>query len=334
MDKILKKPLAKQKNVYLIFGEEDYLLDRFVERYIDKFVAEEVKDFNLTFLEDEQDFPANLKSKVSTVPVMSETRFVIARCENYFANKNTDDQILISLLENFPSTTKLIIVVYGKIDRRLKVNKAVKKQGKIVNLKPPRYQNLDQWIKKRFQKEGKTVDNKSISFLEHMFNNRLQRLDTEIEKIVTCFHNKDSLVYNDLRQIISKDRLLKDDVIFSFLDAFSSKDYGKALQILNEMLNEGEYPLKILAMINRQLRMLISVKELKKKGKAPQKTASILGEHPYPVKKCYRFCNNFSFEELEELLERSLETNKALVTGKYNDHRLALELMLLEHRTK
>ena len=329
--KILNKPLSEQESVYLVYGEEDYLLEKFLQNYIDEFVSDEIKGFNLTHLEDDSsDFARQLKNKASTVPVGAERRFVIAHCKNYFVQKNTEDDILISLLSNFPESTILLIAVYGDIDRRIKINREVKKAGQIINLSAPRKGQLDEWIKKQFIRRNKEVDRKSISFLEYMFNSNLLQLNSEIEKITTCFHEQEKLTYQDIRNIISRDRLLKDDIIFSFVDAFSERNKGKAIQILNEMLSAGEPPLRILAMINRQLRLLISAKELKSEGQTYRQAAKKLGEHPYPIQKCYRFCDNFSFSELEKFLSRALEANRALVTRKYEKNRLALEIMLLE----
>ncbi|MFW6269262.1 MAG: DNA polymerase III subunit delta, partial [Bacillota bacterium] len=194
----------------------------------------------------------------------------------------------------------------------------------------PRYKKLDSWIVEKFKEKNKKVDKKSINLLEHMFNNKLDRLNSEIEKIVTCFPEKELINFKDIKKIISKDRLLKQNIIFDFVDALSKKEKGKAIKILNEMIEAGEIPLMILAMVTRQIRLLLSVKELKNQGNSSQKIADILNEHPYPIKKCYRFSDNFTVEELEILLERVLETNLDMVTGKYDNNKIALEMTLLE----
>ena len=331
LEKILKTTLSEQPPFYLVYGEEDYLINQFVEQYVEKFVDEDIKDFNLSFIDDSQkNFIQNLKNSLVTVPIMSKQRFVVANCEEYFVSKSSQDDKLISILTNIPETSRLIIAVYGKIDGRIKLNKTVKKVGQTVHRKPPRFQNLDNWIKEEFVRRGKQIDKKGISLLEHMFNNNLQQLSVEIDKIVTCFYEQEKITDMDIKKIVSQDRLLEDDVIFSFLDAFSQRNKGKALQILREMLYIGEYPLSILAMINRQLRLLISIKELKQEGNAPREIASILNQHPYPVKKCFSTCDNFSFLELEKFMERVLQANLELVTGRYQNKDLALELILLK----
>lgn len=332
IDKIIKKPFNKLASVYLIYGEDDLLLNQFQNKFKEFFAKNNfMSSFNISFLADDQeDFVFKLKNYLMTLPVNADKRLVIASCENYFLQKNEADSILKNLFSNFPDSSILLIKVKGKIDRRLSLNKAVGKIGRIINLQPPRFQDLDKWILNSFRKKEKSIDKKSVKLLEHMFNNNLERLHTEIDKITTCFIDKNEIRYSDIIKIVSRDRLLKDDIIFTFLDAFSKRDRVQSLKILNEMLYAGEYPLKILTMITRQLRLLISIKELKNMNYRPDKIAKILKEHPYPVKKCYNFCDNFSKEELFTFMERALEANYAIVSGKYSQDQMALEMILFK----
>lgn len=329
LKKILNKKEDELKPVYLIYGEERYLLDKFKNKFIDNFVDEKMKDFNLTFIEEDKDFFAKIRNSVNTLPAGTEKRYVVARCEDYFSSKTTVDQIMIDLLQNFPDTAILLIMVDGNIDGRIKINKELKKVGEIIDLKPPRYNDLDKWIRNEFKKRGKRIDNKSVKLLENMFNNKLQRLDSEIEKIVTYNYEQDLIRYDNMQDVVSKDRLLADNVIFSFVDALSEKKKGEALVILNEMIDSGELPLRILGNIIWQLKLLILVKDLKMKGKRPQEIAGILKQHQYPVQKSFDRSDNFSSGELEIILERFLEANLEIVTGKYNDKKMALEMALI-----
>ena len=333
IEKIIKKEIDQLKPVYLVSSEDSYLLEKCEEKFLNKFNADDLSDFNITRLEEgdykEGEFVNKLINQVSTLPLISKKRLVVVKCENIFQKKSKYDDQIIKLLENFPESTILLVIIPGSIDKRLKINKTVKKTGKIIELKPPGYKELDRWISKQFTDKGKKIDKKSIKFLEHMFNNNLKRLATEIEKIITCYYEKELITFDDIKKIISKDRFLKDDIIFSFLDNLSERKKKKALSLLNEMIENGEFPLKILFMISRQIRLLLSVKELKNEIKSPNKIAGILGEHPYPIKKCFKSCENFTGEELELLLEKLLEANHSILTGKYSD-KMALEMTLLE----
>jgi len=329
-DNILNKKLNDLKSIYLIYSEEKYLLEEFRKKFEDKFIGDKIRDFNLNYLDDDNsDFILKLKNNSRTLPTFSDKRFIIANCKNYFTQKNSVDSELINLFSNFPDTTILLLLVEGEIDKRIKVNKMIKKNGVIVELNPPKYKNLDNWIRKKFNDQEKRIDKKSINLLEEMFSNNLQLLENEIEKINSCFLDKKSIKVNDIKKIISRDKTMKENIIFSLTDALSERNKEEAITLFNEMINNGENPLMILSMIKRQLRLLIQVKELKSKGYKHKKIANILNEHPYPIKKCYYQVDNFRDNELDILLERFLEANIDILSGKFKEKKVALEIAML-----
>ena len=330
-EKILNKTKENLNSMYLLNSEESYLRDEFIDNFIDNFVDENIRDFNLTFLDDEKDsFVDKLINAVTTLPVMANKRYVIAKTAEYFIKKSTRDERLIKLIKNIPETTILLIVPEGKIDKRIKINKVIKNRGRIVELKPPAYRELDEWIRNKFNEEGKKIDSEGIKLLEKMFNNKLQRLNSEIKKIITFCSEKKLIDYEDIKKVISKDRLLKDNVVFDFIDALGEKNTARALKILNEMIEVGEIPFKILGNIIWQLKLLLQVKALKKCGQKPGKIASTLSQHPYPVKKTYKKCVNFEEKELELILERFLQANLEMTTGKYKDAKIPLEMAIMD----
>lgn len=328
--KILDKRIDQLKPVYLLYSEEKYLLDEFVDEFINKFIDDGIKDFNFNYIDDEEENFVNiLKSQVNTLPVMADKRFIIVKSENFFKKKTSQDNQLIKLFNNFPDTTILLILIEGKIDKRLKIIKSIKKTGEVVEINPLKYKDLDDWIKIQFKSKGKKVDKTVIETLKKMFNNELQLLESEIEKIITFNYEKEFINVSDVLDIISKDRLINDEEIFSFTDALIGKEKGKALKILNEMIEDGAVPFMILGTIVWQLNLLLSVKELKKKGLNPDQIAKVIKKHPYPVKKSYRQSDNFTLEEIELLMEKFLKANYDIVTGKYNE-KMALEMAILK----
>lgn len=328
LDKILNKSIDELKPVYLITGEESYLLNDFKEKYIKKFIENQAGDFNFTFLEEVENFPAILKNQVNTPPFMADKRYIIARTTEYFTMKHEDDQLLINLFKNFPDTTILIILVDGKIKRNLKVIQELNKIGEIIEIAAPRYAELDKWIINQFAKRGKSVDEQGIRLLEQTFNNNLQMLESEIEKITLFKSDEEKIGLNDIQGIISKDKLIEDTLVFSLTDALVAKKPGLAIVVLNELLLSGAIPLKILGTIVWQIKLFLSVKILKARGKNPLDISRRLKVHQYPVKKCYGKTDNFTVDELEIMLERFLEANHNIVTGKYQPE-IALEMAIL-----
>lgn len=325
---ILKRSLEELKPLYIISSSDRFILNDFKNKFIDRFIAEEIRDFNYTYLEEGDKFPAVLKNQANTPPVMSSRRFIIARTVDYFTAKQKKEELIVKLFNNFPETTIMIILVDGKANGKLKIVKEAKKIGSVINVSAPKYNQLDKWIKIKFDKKGKKIDKKGINFLERMFNNNLQLLGSEIEKICLYKYHSQKIYLEDILEIVSRDRLIEDDLVFSLTDALIAREPGKAVSILKQMIRGGTMPLMLLGTIAWQIKLLLMVKVLKQKGKNPSEIARIIKSHPYPVKKCYSKTNSFSEAELEVMLENLLEANVNIISGRF-DPELALEMAIV-----
>lgn len=327
---ILKKSMQELKPLYIIASEDRYILSDFKDKFVDKFVDDASRDFNLSYLEEDEteDFPVFLKNQANTPPIFADRRFIIARTASYFTGKEKKEELLISLFNNFPETTIMLILVDGKIDQRLKLVDAAKKTCEVLTVSAPRFAELDKWILNEFKKRGKDIEFEGVKFLEQIFSNNLQRLESEIEKIALYKVDKQKISLADLLAIISKDKLLEDSLVFNLTDALLQGNKAAAVRELKQMLDGGAIPLAILGTLSWQLRLLLSVKVLKKQGKSVTEIARILKSHQYPAKKCYQYSDKFTEEELLGLLENLLEANYNIVTGRYNPE-LALEMAII-----
>ena len=62
------------------------------------------------------------------------------------------------------------------------------------------------------------------------------------------------------------------------------KDIAGAMQILDGLFTQQEEPIKLLALLVSQFRLLYQVKELQQRGYGQNQIASHIGVHPYRVK--------------------------------------------------
>ncbi|MCK4260469.1 MAG: DNA polymerase III subunit delta [Halanaerobiales bacterium] len=327
--KILKSKLENLKPLYLLYGNEPYLIDKFIKNFIERFVDPGMKDFMLSYIqENEENFDDRLYEVCHTISMISPYRIVIARCQDRLTVKK-DDKVLKKLFTDFPPNTVLLLTSSRKPDGKLGFIKKAKEIGELIEFTPLQYQNLDKWIQQQFAEEGKKIAGNGLNFLEENFHNNLQRLKSEIEKIIIYVGDKELITIEDVKDVISKDALLKDNIIFDLVDAVGNRKIRNALMILEKMEREGEPLLVILTMFVRQLHLIMFSKEMADRGFPPEDTAKRLRQHPWPIKKCYSQARNFTTEELELALERMLQANYDIMTGKYPE-KLALQLALID----
>ena len=326
--KVLKADMQELNSLYLLHGSDDYQIDKFVEKFIERHCAKEFKDFNLDVLTEDDNSMVQLFNSVETLPFMVEKRVVIFHAYELLSGKTGMDEKLFDLISDVPETTVLLLVSHKKTDKRLKLYKEIKKQGEIIKFESLKYKKLDMWIKKQVQREDYKITNRAVKLLEEAFNNNLQRLKSELEKIIIFADDTDLITKDIVEKVISKDWLVKENIIFDFVDEIGRNNTSKALNLLFDILNEGTTPKQIIGMIARQLRLMLQSKLLSKEGLTIDQIAGRLKQHPYPVEKCLKQSKNFSIENLEKALEKLLDADYNLVTG--NDDQLELELLVVE----
>ena len=81
--------------VYLLCGEENFLIEGTLKQMLDHLLTPETRDFNLTFLEDTNITIREILSHVDLYPVMSKWRVVIVRDAPFFKTQQRTTPITI-----------------------------------------------------------------------------------------------------------------------------------------------------------------------------------------------------------------------------------------------
>lgn len=95
--------------------------------------------------------------------------------------------------------------------------------------------------------------------------------------------------------------------MFQLMDAVSTRQTKHALALLEESFAGGEHPLGLLAMLQRQFRILALVGDAAKQQLSPNEIATTLKLHPFVVQKSLSQVRSFTAEELRSANNRLLE---------------------------
>jgi len=117
--------------------------------------------------------------------------------------------------------------------------------------------------------------------------------------------------------------------LFAFIDELSARRRGAALQSLRRLLDDGQAATYLLFMIARQVRVLLSVKDLADQRMRPDDIAARLGQKPFVVRKAIDQARGFAPAELADLHDRVLDLDHASKTGRI-DAETGLELLVVE----
>lgn len=108
-----------------------------------------------------------------------------------------------------------------------------------------------------------------------------------------------------------------DDSIFNLVDAIVAKQAKQAFQMIREQYKKGEDAMYILAMILRQFRILIELRDLfdREDNSGSDALAKKLGLHPFVVKKSLPFVKRYTLTELKNIYQKLLEIDTKTKTG-------------------
>ncbi|AOY77577.1 DNA polymerase III subunit delta [Clostridium formicaceticum] len=335
----IKKLHAKEiEKIYLIYGEETYLVEEFIKTIKEKVVGKDFEDLNLFTIEGKEFTLEKLIDACETLPFMAEKKLVLVKDLETFQGKKKsiseeEEKKLAAYIANIPETTSLVFYGSTTIDARKKIVKEIQKQGAVLYCQRLNAKELREWVQKSMKRHGKTIDIKEVEYfienIDYLGKTAVQSLldvENEIKKITTFVGDRASVVLSDLENIFSSS--FQND-IFKLLDAIEKKHMGEAIKRFNAMIHKGEPVIKIAVTLGNQVRNLLKTKLLLEEGYSSKMIAGKIGIHPYVATKCANQCRGFSTERLEALLNHFLQVDLAIKSGKMKDH-IAIELFIIE----
>ncbi|MGA7577682.1 MAG: DNA polymerase III subunit delta [Desulfobaccales bacterium] len=147
---------------------------------------------------------------------------------------------------------------------------------------------LYQWLTREAAGLGKTLTLAAAQRLVEVVGDNLAELIQELEKLALYAGAEKSLTPNLVNQLATHSRTYN---IFALMEALGEPGAHKRLNALGQLLDLGEAPPKILVMLARQLRLLISFKE---KGPAAAAYQKRLNLQPRTLKNLAKQAPRFS----------------------------------------
>jgi DNA polymerase-3 subunit delta len=325
---------------YLLHGNDEYRLSAELQGMKAKLGDPTTVDLNTTLLDGRKVSIDELAFACDAVPFLSDRRLVIvsdlaARFERTPRDEpdgpQRDSEFLEGLEEylgRLPESARLVFVESRQIKKGNPIHKLVSasERGYEKEFAPLRPGQLNRWITERVEEKGGRMDREAIRVLATYVGSDLRLLDHEIDKLLTYAGDERSVTEEDARLLVGYAR---EADIFQMVDALGTRDTSQAMELLEKLLAEGQYPLYLLRMITRQFRILLQIKELQNRGTPAGDVKTLLRLHPYVAKKTMAQAHNFSIRQLEAIYHRLLEIDAAVKTGEMEDH-LALNMFVAE----
>ncbi|MFJ7971267.1 DNA polymerase III subunit delta [Psychrobacillus sp. NPDC096389] len=319
-------------NVYLLYGTEAYFIEETLKRL--KRQLNEQGEVEIITFDMEEKSVDEVMYEADTIPFFSDKKLVIAK--NAFFLKATEkgkekvihDTVSLEKWLQSPSPTAIVVFIapYEKLDERKKITKAMKQTANIIEATSLQAHDLKSWVLHELKAHGKTMSEETIERFIEYGGTDLVHLQTELAKIATFVGETEEIDTETVKKLLV--RTLEQDV-FTLGNAYLAGNKSEAIAIYHDLIKQKEDPLKLNALIATQVRLMVQVGHLKKKGYHAQQIAGILKVHPYRVKLLFDNPILYNEQKLLQTLNDLATVDLQLKTLNINRGRI-LELFLMK----
>jgi len=309
--------------VYLLLGPEMYQCRKAVSLLKTQALSPESVSFDYAEFSGDGCSVAEVIEAAGTFPMLSKRRLVLVT-ETDKMPDSSQDALLDSL--NRISPRGMLVLAAEELDRRKRFYKTLRDNACVAEFPRLKGAALTRWAAAFFRREGYRISPAAIEQVVDLAGPDLQTLAMELEKILLYAGNEKNIPDSVVNEIARGSRQRG---IFEFLDAVSMRDRAGALKLLANLLETGEPPLRILAMIARHCRQLLIAKEGLLQGSDPRKIAAAAQIPAFILDKFLRQARAADAAKIQLLFVRLAEMDRRFKSS-MGDERTLLEKWICE----
>lgn len=325
--------------VLFLYGEDSYRSRAKLKQIEEKFKKTDKGRVNFIKIDGEKNLWKNIEKEILSAPFLHDKKLIVI--ENFLKKRGQKfDEAIAFLKENRISEgTVVIFWEDGKPDERTSIFKFLSKPKQAEKFDLLDVNKLRRWLSDAVAERNIKIDTPAAETIIDLLGPDLWQMSNELDKLTAYARQKkekNNLITTDDIMLFVKGKF--DENIFSLTDAIGAKNKKLVFKILSEQINAGLEEGYIFAMLVRQFRILLQIKELTSSDLSflsendpglKQKISLELGLHPYVVQKTLYQTKNFSLAELKKIYGKLLALDRKMKRGNFNP-RAFLDLFIAE----
>src|SRR3989338_4102857 len=325
--------MKAQYMIFFIYGKDTFRSREYIHKMVEKFrLYRDPQGLNVSFVDCETQTAPAVAESLLTMPFLAERRMIILR--HSLSSKQANlQETLRALVEEKKIPSSNVAVFWDTLDA-WKTNAAKALAERL--LQEEFVQKFDllsgnqlvEWIAKRGEQRGTTIEKQAALFLAAHVGNDIWYLAGLIDQLAAyASSSKDQSVHlSDVRLFVDEK---SDDNIFNFVDALVAKRGASVFAMMREQYRERHDPGYLFAMVVRQFRILLEMRDLfdHEDSLQSETMAKKLELHPFVVKKSLPFVKRYSLAEFKAVYDESLMIDIQTKTGQ-GDQSLLLDIFV------
>lgn len=318
-------------SIYVLYGSESFLLKETEQLIIHQAVDEASRAFNVTRF-DMAETPVDAAiEEAEALPFMGERRVVIIENPVFLTGNEDKNKVEhhLSKLEKYiddpsPYTVMIFSAHYEKLDQRKKLVKKLRNAAEMLMFSSLDEATIYDFLREQAQQKGVALTKEAHESLLQFIGPNLFYLTNEVDKMA-LYVGDDGTIDADVVRLLSAKTLEAN--VFALMNKVVENRLDEGFSILHDLYKQKEEPIKLLALVARQCRIIFQVKEWLREGYSSSQISKQLKLHPYAVKVAATQAKALQSRHLLKMLQACAETDFAMKTGKMDKY-LALELLL------
>ena len=308
-----KDPLPR---VFLVHGSEMFWHRQILAVLQERVFRGELGQWNWSVFYGSKDFEEEpLLVELATLPWGGTEKIVVLKEANLIPAA-TMERIAL-WLQNHP-TGNCLALFFERLDNRLKFIKIIRKMAWEINCAALEGDSLQRYVQDYCLERGRKINRKAVDLFLERVGSDLSFVHNELDKLLALREGEEEIRKEDIESLTSLSPVqLARNTIFQMTDFLVQGERQKALQVLDLLLRAGEPPLRILPVIERQLRLVLAVKS----GRVSlEEIASQMGESStYPLKKIRPSLRRYTIDKIFQGLAAIIYADREIKLGEPGD---------------
>ncbi len=264
--------------LYCLHGPERFLVDRVVAALRQKILGATAGDnsgFSYEAFDLKEVALIEVLAAARTLPMFAKRRLVIARG---LEQVKADGLEPLTVYAAHPNPSTCLVLLAEKVDGRLRAFAALRRAGYLHEFARLRDRELGPFIAREARTRGLTIDSDAALALANAAGPDLGRLMQALEQLEIYVGRAGRISRAQVEELVPESR---ERNVFELTKAIGTGDTRRALDLVTNMLRNREPPLRVQAMLLRQLRQIWRAKELAAANVPRAEMAAAVGLPPF-----------------------------------------------------
>jgi len=305
---------GQARPVYLVTGEEQYLVERVLAAIRAVVVGGGIAQFNEErFVAGETDADRVI-SAARTLPMMAKQRLVVVRSLERWESRAQDPDAAesedvdtsrtgpLDRLAQYaaaPVSSACLVLTATKIHGSRKLMTLARKGGFLVLCEPLARANLPMFIVHEAKERGHPVDATVADLLAEIAGPELSSVADALERLSLYVGPGQPLTEDAIATCIIR---MRQSTVWELIGAVGKRDLGPALRALEDVYDPRDRGLRLIALLAWSVRQLIKFDVAQRSGASPDEAARRAGAPPFKSRELAAQVRQLQGHELERWL--------------------------------